>query len=449
MMRVIYEKFLNGRTLVTTMATLLCCLLSVSAHAACSDPAAEAGEIIYNADQNVPQVCSGTVWIALGQLNPGAGGSGCTNPTGIEGQIIYNGDIFMPQYCDGDDWKEMITVVGGIDLGQPCEGGYFVGRITAGGTVYDMVTQSDDSPSDMTWGPTGTATGATDSVDGPANTTTIVGTAGSHPAAEYCDALTEGGYTDWYLPAQDEFLFAGFAAPIIGNFNIGNSYATSTEQDSNNFRWASPSEDDIPYNTGGQSKTNTVSVRCMRRAAENSCSALGSGGGGGCTAPASCPNVGDVCSDGSLFAGFMVYNNSSCEALYVTNNNQSTSSQWKTATGTNDITDPVAEEDAADGQYNRDNRGSGTFPAFELCENNTYHSKSDWYLPARDELHLLWENRAAINANAAGNFTTGNNWSSTESSTLTAWYQSFSNGDHGNSLTKSSNSTAVRCVRRD
>lgn len=169
-------------------------------------------------------------------------------------------------------------------------------------------------------------------------------------------------------------------------------------------------------------------------------------GGGGCTAPASCTNVGDVCSDGSLFAGFMVYNGS-CEPLYVTDDNQSTSSLWKTATGTNDITDPADKNDAVDGQYNRDNRGGGTFPAFELCENNTYHGKNDWYLPARAELNLLWLNQAAIDANAAGNFTTSNYWSSTEYNTNYAWYQLFGGGNQ-NGINKTF-AYAVRCVRRD
>lgn len=168
---------------------------------------------------------------------------------------------------------------------------------------------------------------------------------------------------------------------------------------------------------------------------------------GGCTANPACPNVGDVCSDGSLFAGFVIYNNSSCEPLYVTDDNQSTSSQWKTATGTNDITDPPDKNDAVDGQYNRDNRGAGTFPAFELCENNTYHGKSDWYLPARAELNLLWLNQAAIDANAAGNFTTSYYWSSTEPSTNYGWYQDFAFGSQY--YNSKALNYGVRCVRRD
>ena len=166
--------------------------------------------------------------------------------------------------------------------------------------------------------------------------------------------------------------------------------------------------------------------------------------------PTSCPNVGDKCSDGSLFAGFLFYG-ATCKQVFVTDDNQSASSQWKTATGTNDITDPADRYDEVDGQYNRDNRGGGTFPAFELCENNTYHGKSDWYLPARVELNLLRLNQAAIDVNAAGNFAASKYWSSTEfnGDPNTAWYQGFSTlgGDQHDS-TKTVN-YAVRCVRAE
>jgi hypothetical protein len=170
-------------------------------------------------------------------------------------------------------------------------------------------------------------------------------------------------------------------------------------------------------------------------------------GPGGCTAPASCPNVGDVCSDGSLFAGFVVYSNSSCEPLYVTDNNQSTSSQWKTAIGTNDI----STDDHVDGKVNAAGRGGSIsdFPAFDLCESNTYHGKTDWYLPARAELNLLWLNRAAIDANAAGNFTTSYYWSSTENNnTNLAWVHGMGDDNQGNHG-KTDNTDGVRCIRRD
>ncbi len=168
--------------------------------------------------------------------------------------------------------------------------------------------------------------------------------------------------------------------------------------------------------------------------------------GAGCQAPALCPNVGDVCDDGNsgnnpdpVFAGFMVYEDSSCEPLYTAQSNQSTSSQWKISTGTDDITDESTE----DGRVNHDNRGGtlSDFPAFELCEDLTDGGYEDWYLPARTELDLLWRNNAAI-----GGFTTNSYWSSTESNTSNAWRQDFDVGDqssHGKT-----DLYDVRCVRR-
>src|SRR5690606_25367653 len=103
-----------------------------------------------------------------------------------------------------------------------------------------------------------------------------------------------------------------------------------------------------------------------------------------------------------------------------------------------------------DGKVNHANRGGtlSDFPAFNLCQSNSYHSKSDWYLPARKELDLLWNNRAAINANAAGNFATNYYWSSTESSNWNAHYQNF-NTPSNQAETSKNLGYAIRCVRRD
>lgn len=165
-----------------------------------------------------------------------------------------------------------------------------------------------------------------------------------------------------------------------------------------------------------------------------------------CAAPSGCTSVGDVCADGSLFAGFVIYTNSTCEALFVTNTNQSAAIDWKTTSGTNDI----ATDSDIDGRSNQSQVSPiANFPAFNTCETLNLHSKTDWYLPARDELHLLFKNRAAINANAAANFTTQDYWVSTEVTSSNAWHQDFSSGDHRNNLIKTTSTLDVRCVRRD
>lgn len=56
----------------------------------------------------------------------------------------------------------------------------------------------------------------------------------------------------------------------------------------------------------------------------------------------------------------------------------------------------------------------------------------DWYLPSKEELNLMYQNKATIDATAGANggsgFAGANYWSSTESTNLYAWYQSFVSG---------------------
>ncbi|WP_319231070.1 DUF1566 domain-containing protein [Draconibacterium orientale] len=148
---------------------------------------------------------------------------------------------------------------------------------------------------------------------------------------------------------------------------------------------------------------------------------------------ASCSNVGDVCTDGYIFAGDT--------NLYVTDVDQSTGIQWKTSRGMDDI-NPDSD---VDGQANHDNRSGSLsdFPAFELCENLDRHGHTDWYLPAKDELNQLYLNQVAI-----GGFTTSNYWSSTERDIDSPWRQYFGNGSQ-TGYYKTDSYEYVRCVRRN
>jgi hypothetical protein len=57
---------------------------------------------------------------------------------------------------------------------------------------------------------------------------------------------------------------------------------------------------------------------------------------------------------------------------------------------------------------------------------------TDWFLPSKDELNQMYENKAMINstatANSGSNFTNNYYWSSTEYGSNVAWVQSFNNG---------------------
>jgi chitodextrinase len=87
--------------------------------------------------------------------------------------------------------------------------------------------------------------------------------------------------------------------------------------------------------------------------------------------------------------------------------------------------------------------------AAELCDNYTGGGYSDWFLPSKDELNRMYQNKATIDATAGANagsgFASDYYWSSTENNFNVAWIQFFYNGSQ---YTNNKNySSRVRAVR--
>jgi hypothetical protein len=86
----------------------------------------------------------------------------------------------------------------------------------------------------------------------------------------------------------------------------------------------------------------------------------------------------------------------------------------------------------------------------ELQQTEASKTYGDWYLPSRQELLLMYNNKAIINATANANggwgLTSEKYFSSTEFSSNSAWYVDFSNGAEGTD--SKSQSFRVRAVRR-
>ena len=92
-------------------------------------------------------------------------------------------------------------------IGEAYGGGYYAGQIsTAGNGVADyylIVGPDATAQGNYQWKTTRTTTtGTTSVIDGPANSTAMNNA--SHPGAQFCKALTVGGFTDWYMPAKNE-----------------------------------------------------------------------------------------------------------------------------------------------------------------------------------------------------------------------------------------------------
>ncbi len=67
-----------------------------------------------------------------------------------------------------------------------------------------------------------------------------------------------------------------------------------------------------------------------------------------------------------------------------------------------------------------------SFPAAEACDAYTAGGYTDWFLPSKDELNLMYEN---LHKKGLGNFGDNEFWSSSELYTVLVWTQRFSDGE--------------------
>ena len=102
------------------------------------------------------------------------------------------------------------TVITGLSIGDSYLGGFFAGYIShtangiaTHGLIVAPAASGYNGGAGLQWKTADTTTSGTTSTFNGATNSANMNNA-SHPAAQYCEGLTIGGYTDWYLPARLE-----------------------------------------------------------------------------------------------------------------------------------------------------------------------------------------------------------------------------------------------------
>jgi hypothetical protein len=135
-------------------------------------------------------------------------------------------------------------------IGQAYGGGFYAGQIstTADGvaTHYLIVAPKASGEASRAWGIYGTTTGITSVINGPTNSASLAALGASYQAAKFCEDLTIGDYSDWYLPAKNELeVMYYFLKPTTtaNNTSSGsNANAVSPESISTNYTSGSPAQ---------------------------------------------------------------------------------------------------------------------------------------------------------------------------------------------------------------
>jgi prepilin-type N-terminal cleavage/methylation domain-containing protein len=120
----------------------------------------------------------------------------------------------------------------GKSIGQACTGTTALYAGIYNGSKY-MVPAADRAQ--IAWAGTYEETFATSLTDGNANTANLAARGSGYVAAYYCDGLTEGEYSDWFLPARYELSMLYDNRSALGMNGI--SYWTSTENGPYNALW--------------------------------------------------------------------------------------------------------------------------------------------------------------------------------------------------------------------
>lgn len=252
-----------------------------------------------------PSAISDIANTSTGALAFPVGTTAQRNGTPVNGMTRINSTTSVLEVYYNGSWVTISTFTppGPTVIGQAWGGGYYAGQISTTGdgvaTHYLIVAPLSTGETTASFKTSDSSGDPTSVIDGPANSATMNNT--SHPAAYFCEGLTIGGYTDWYLPAQDELSVVYFnlkpgttanynpnsnpySVPPVGPYTSGNpaqttatafqtggsqaftnTYYWTSSQNSSNATLAVATTFDFGKPDPINGKTNSFKVRAVRR----------------------------------------------------------------------------------------------------------------------------------------------------------------------------------------
>jgi hypothetical protein len=176
-------------------------------------------------------------------------GSGTITVTGLTGGTTYTFTVTATNAI-GTSAASVASnsITTPYAIGQALGGGYFGGQIsTAGNGIADynlvIAPKSSGENNNLVQKTSNTSTAGTTSViDGPANSALM--NDASHPAAQFCEGLSIGGFTDWYLPAKNELeIFYYNLKPTTTNNSTGSGInANAVPARASNYTTGTPAQ---------------------------------------------------------------------------------------------------------------------------------------------------------------------------------------------------------------
>jgi hypothetical protein len=155
----------------------------------------------------------------------------------------------IQQMLTGGTYKAPIPYGWPANIGDAYGGGFFAGQINVSGTKYNLVVAPKASGESLkTWGPYDVSTFQRSAINGPVNSAGEAALGAAYQAATFCEGLTIGGYSDWYLPAKNEL-------EVLYYFLKPTTNANDTSSGSNANAASPPEPVSTNYTSGSPAQT--------------------------------------------------------------------------------------------------------------------------------------------------------------------------------------------------